>query len=96
MSVTVNAYAWISRLAPRRDKARVSGKMLAHQPYLTLKERMTMRYTNIQQLERVLSGIVKDIAAKYDIEPELVCAVIEDYSKLIGRQTKNLIIVSEN
>lgn len=51
---------------------------------------------NIRRLERVLSEITRDIAGKYDIEPELVCAVIEDYGRAMGRQTKNLIIVSEN
>ena len=70
---------------------------LAHQPCLTLKERMIMREViNIRQLERVLSEITKDIADKYNIEPELVCAVIEDYGRAMARQTKNLIIISEN
>lgn len=52
--------------------------------------------TNIRRLEKVLSEITKDIADKYDIEPEVVCAVIEDYGRAMGRQTKNLIIISEN
>lgn len=52
--------------------------------------------TNIRQIERVLSGITKDIADKYNIEPEVVCAVIEEYGKAMGKRLAKLIVISEN
>ena len=52
--------------------------------------------TNIRRLERVLSEIVKDIADRYNIEPEVVCAVIEEYGKAMGKRLAKLIVVSEN
>ena len=51
---------------------------------------------NIRQLAMVLSEITKDIADRYNLDPEVVRAVIEDYGKLMGKQLKNLIVISEN
>ena len=51
---------------------------------------------NIRQLSRVVGKITQDIAVKYDIEPELVCAVIEDYGRAMGSRLAKLIIISEN
>ena len=51
---------------------------------------------NIRQLERFAGEITKDIADRYDLEPELVCAVIEDYGKEMGHKLATLIVVSEN
>ena len=51
---------------------------------------------NIRQLAMVLGEITRDIAVKYNLDPEVVCAVIDDYGKEMGSKLTKMIVISEN
>ena len=51
---------------------------------------------NIRQLARFLGEITEDIAYRYNVEPEVVCAIVDDYGREMGKQLRKLIVISEN
>jgi len=57
---------------------------------------MSREVINVKELERVINALFREIGERYNVRPEVVGAIIAEYSEEMGRKLPRVIVVSAN